>query len=65
MNEQKALKHLKGLLKAAENENWNLGRMHVIDGYLAAINDLTGKEYGFSGTDIYLCNGREQTEVIF
>jgi len=63
MNIKKALDHLQGLLNAAKDEQWPLDRVHVIDGYLAAICDISGMEYGFSGTDIYLTTNGERTKI--
>lgn len=57
--ELKAIGHLKALLQAAESEGYPISRMHVCDGYLAALCTMTDKEYGFSGTDVFIRNGKE------
>ena len=31
--------------------------MCFVDGFLNALNLMTGKDYGFSGTNIYVTNG--------
>ena len=51
---------LRGHLRTAETFNWNIDKMLFIDGFLKALNMATGKNYGFSGLNVYLTdnNGR-------
>lgn len=58
--EIKMLNELRGHLRIAEARHWNINKMLFIDGFLKAMNIATGKNYGFSGTQIYLTdnNGR-------
>ena len=58
--ETKMLNELRGHLRIAEARHWNINKMLFIDGFLKALNMATGKNYGFSGTRIYLTdnNGR-------
>ena len=57
MSEKEMVEKLKEHLKIAELWNWNFGKMCFIDGFLNVLNLMTGKNYGFSGTDIYVTNG--------
>ena len=57
MNEQQMIDKLREHLKIAESWNWDFGKMCFIDGFLNALNLMTGKNYGFSGTDIYVTDG--------
>ena len=63
VKELKAIDRLKGLLYAAKSEGYPLDRMHVCDGYLTALCILTGKEYGFSGTDVFIYHGHDKEYV--
>ena len=56
MSEKQMIEKLREHLRIAESWNWNLGKMSFIDGFLNALNLMTGKNYGFSGTSIYLIN---------
>lgn len=61
MNEKKAIEHLKTLLRTAKKYNYPTERMLVCDGFLEALNILTNKRYGFSGTQIYIRDNNDQT----
>lgn len=37
--------------------------MHFIDGFVKAMNIATGKDYGFSETDIYVTENKERILV--
>ena len=52
--EEKLINELRGHLKIAESWAWDYGKMYFIDGFVRAMNVATGKDYGFSGTDIYV-----------
>ena len=59
IGELKAIGQLKALLQAAKSEGYPIARMHVCDGFLAALCIMTDKEYGFSETDVFIRNGKE------
>ena len=59
IGELKAIGHLKALLETAKHLGYPTDRMHVCDGYLAALCTISGKEYGFSGTDVFIRNGKD------
>ena len=54
MSEKQMVEKLREHLKIAESWNWDFGKMCFIDGFLNALNLMTGKNYGFSGTEIYV-----------
>lgn len=54
--ERQMIEELRGHLRIAESWNWDFGKMCFIDGFLKALNLATGKDYGYSGTDIYVTN---------
>ena len=54
MNEKKAIEHLRALLRTAKKYGYPTERMLVCDGFLTALNMMSGKKYGFSGTDIFI-----------
>ena len=58
--EMKMVDELKGHLRIAEARHWNIDKMLFIDGFLKALNMATGKNYDFSGLNVYLTdnNGR-------
>lgn len=58
--EVKMLNELRGHLRIAEARHCNIDKMLFIDGFLKALNMATGKNYGFSGLNVYLTdnNGR-------
>lgn len=58
--ETKMLNELRGHLRIAEARHWKYDKMLFIDGFLKALNMATGKNYGFSGLNVYLTdnNGR-------
>lgn len=60
--EAKMLNELREHLRIAEARHWNINKMLFIDGFLKALNMATGKNYGFSGLNIYLTdnNGRHR-----
>lgn len=60
--ETKMLNELRGHLRIAEAQHWNIDTMLFIDGFLKALNMATGKNYGFSGLNVYLTdnNGRHR-----
>lgn len=54
MNKEiKALCRLKEHLEIAQSWDWEIGKMHYIDGFVAALNMLSDKHYTFAGTRIY------------
>ena len=57
MSEKEIVEKLREHLRIAESWNWDFGKMSFIDGFLNALNLMTGKNYEFSGTDIYVTNG--------
>lgn len=61
--EQKLLKELREHLKIAESWGWDYRKMHFIDGFVKAMNIATGKDYGFSGTDIYVTENKKRILV--
>ena len=54
--EKQMVEELRGHLKIAQSWNWKMEKMLFCDGFLHALNMATGKDYGFSGTDIYVTN---------
>lgn len=60
--EMKMIDELKGHLRIAEARHCNIDKMLFIDGFLKALNMATGKNYGFSGVNVYLTdnNGRHR-----
>ena len=60
--ETKMLNELRVHLRIAEARHWNIDTMLFIDGFLKALNMATGKNYGFSGLNVYLTdnNGRHR-----
>lgn len=54
--EVKMLEELREHLRIAKSWNWEFNKMCYIDGFLKALNLATGKDYGYSGTDIYVTN---------
>lgn len=56
MNEESAINALRDHLNTAKEWNWDIHKMLFCDGFLSAINLMTGKNYGFSGTDILVTN---------
>ena len=58
--EMKMIDELKGHLRIGEAWHWKYDKMLFIDGFLKALNMATGKNYGFSGLNVYLTdnNGR-------
>ena len=57
MDEKQMVEKLREHLKIAESWDWDFGKMCFIDGFFNALNLMTGKDYGFSGADIYVTNG--------
>ena len=64
MSEKEMIEKLREHLKIAESWNWDFGKMCFIDGFLKALNLMTGKNYGFSGTNIYVTNGSGEREYV-
>lgn len=58
--ETQMIDELKRHLKSAKLQHWNIDKLLFIDGFLKALNIAIGKNYGFSGTNVYLTdnNGR-------
>lgn len=54
MNEEGAINVLKMHLETAKAFNWDIHKMLFCDGFLSALNVITRKNYGFSGTDIFV-----------
>lgn len=61
MNEEQLIEILKGHLRIAEKWNWKFEKVVFCDGFLQAMNIATGKNYRFSGTDIYVTNENGKT----
>lgn len=61
--EIKMIEELRGHLRIAKAWNWKIDKMLFIDGYLKALNIATGKNYSFSGTEIYLTD-KNGTHII-
>lgn len=54
MNEKIAFDTLRGHLYAAKSWNWDINKMSFCDSFLSALNLMTGKQYGFSGVNIFV-----------
>ena len=54
--ENQMIEELREHLRIAKSWNYEMNKMCYIDGFLKALNLATGKDYGFSGTDIYVTN---------
>ena len=64
MSEKEMVEKLREHLKIAESWNWDFGKMCFIDGFLNALNLMTGKKYEFSGINIYVTNGSGEREYV-
>lgn len=54
--EKQMVEKLREHLRIAKSWNWQFEKMLFIDGFLSALNIATNKDYGYSGTDIYVTN---------
>lgn len=54
MREEEAISALKSHLQVAEEWNWDIHKMLFCDGFLNALNLMTDKKFGFSGTDVFI-----------
>jgi hypothetical protein len=54
MNEKQLIETLKSHLRIAESWNWKFEKVVFCDGFLQAMNIATGKNYKFSGTNVYV-----------
>lgn len=54
--EKQMIEELREHLKIAKSWNWKFEKMLFVDGYLKALRTATNKDYGYSGTDIYVIN---------